>query len=77
MTETEQAQTLLNYLLSNVLRRPGIQLTAQSSLVASGLIDSFALVDVLTKLEEVTEKALFGSRWVSTDSDLGGNPLSG
>jgi len=26
MTETEQAQALLNYLSSNVLRRPGIQL---------------------------------------------------
>ena len=45
MTETEQAQALLNYLSSNVLRRPGIQLTGDSSLVASGLIDSFALVD--------------------------------
>ena len=55
MTETEHAQALLSYLSSNVLRRPGIQLTADSSLVASGLIDSFALVDVLFKLEEVTE----------------------
>ena len=30
MTETEQAQTLLNYLSSNVLRRPGIQLKSGS-----------------------------------------------
>jgi len=51
MTETEQAQALLNYLLANVLRRRDIHLTADSSLVASGLIDSFALVDVLVKLE--------------------------
>ena len=39
MTETEQAQALLNYLSSNVLLRPGIKLTADSSLVVSGLID--------------------------------------
>ena len=54
MNETEQAQALLNYLLTEVVRRPGTKLSADSSLVASGLIDSFALVDVLTKLEEVT-----------------------
>ncbi len=55
MNETDQAQALLSYLLTNVVRRPGMQLTADSSLVASGLIDSFALVDVLTKLEEIVE----------------------
>ena len=55
MNETEQAQEILNYLLTNVIRRPGVQLTADSSLVASGIVDSFALVDVLTKLEDVTE----------------------
>jgi acyl carrier protein len=54
MSESEQAQALISYLLSNIVRRPSVQLTADSSLVASGLVDSFALVDVLTKLEEVT-----------------------
>jgi len=69
MTETEQAQALLNYLSSNVLRRPGIQLKADSSLVASGLIDSFALVDVLLKLEEVTEMRIPAGKVQPKDMD--------
>jgi len=54
MTEAEKAQALLSYLLSDVVKRSDIKLTVDSSLVASGLIDSFALVDILMKLEEVT-----------------------
>ena len=69
MTETEQAQALLNYLSSNMVRRPDIQLTADSSLVASGLIDSFALVDVLIKLEEVTEMRIPAGKVQPKDMD--------
>jgi acyl carrier protein len=70
MTETEQAQALLNYLSSNVLRRRrDIQLTADSSLVASGLIDSFALVDVLVKLEEVAEMRIPAGKVQPKDMD--------
>jgi len=69
MTETEQAQALLNYLSANVLRRRDIQLTADSSLVASGLIDSFALVDVLVKLEEVSEMRIPAGKVQPKDMD--------
>jgi acyl carrier protein len=69
MTETEQAQALLNYLSSNVLRRRDIQLTADSSLVASGLIDSFALVDVLVKLEEVSQMRIAAGKVRPKDMD--------
>ncbi len=69
MTETEQAQALLNYLSANVLRRRDIQLTADSSLVASGLIDSFALVDVLVKLEEVSEVRIPAGKVQPKDMD--------
>ena len=69
MTETEQAQALLNYLSANVLRRRDIQLTADSSLVASGLIDSFALVDVLVKLEEASEMRIPAGKVQPKDMD--------
>ena len=69
MTEAEQAQALLDYLSSNVLRRRDIQLTADSSLVASGLIDSFALVDVLVKLEEVSEMRIPAGKVRPKDMD--------
>jgi acyl carrier protein len=69
MNEIEQAQAILDYLVSHVVRRPGIQLTADSSLVASGLIDSFALVDVLTKLEEVTATRISAGKVQPKDMD--------
>ena len=69
MTETEQAQALLNYLSANVLRRQDILLTADSSLVASGLIDSFALVDVLVKLQEVSEMRIPAGKVQPKDMD--------
>ena len=45
---------MLDYVVRDVIRRPGISLSADSPLVSSGLIDSFALVDLLAKLEDVT-----------------------
>ena len=54
MDGATQAQSLLNYVIHEVVRRPGIVLTADSPLVSSGLVDSLALVDILTKLEDVT-----------------------
>ena len=69
MTEAEQAQALLDYLLSEVVRRPKIELNADSSLVASGLIDSFALVDVLLKVEDVTNLRIPASKVQPKDMD--------
>jgi len=60
---------MLNYLQADVLRSPTIQLTADSSLVASGLIDSFALVDVLIKLEEVTNLRIPAGKVQPQDMD--------
>ena len=51
---TEQAHEIINYVLSEVIRRPGVQIDEDTKLVSSGLIDSLALVDILFKLEDVT-----------------------
>jgi len=69
MTEAQQAEALLNYLSMNVIRQPGVQLTADSSLIKSGLIDSFALVDLLTKLEDVTSLRIPASKVQPKDMD--------
>ncbi len=65
----DEAQAMIDYLLANVVRRPGVALTADSSLVASGLIDSFALVDVLTKLEDVTNMRIPAGKVQPKDMD--------
>jgi acyl carrier protein len=69
MTEAEQAQALIDYLLKNVLRRSDFQLKPDTSLVASGLIDSFALVDVLTRLEDVTDLRIPAGKVQPKDMD--------
>jgi acyl carrier protein len=52
--ESMQVAELIEYIRQSVMRSPNAQLTADTPLVSSGLIDSFALVDILVKLEEVT-----------------------
>jgi acyl carrier protein len=69
MTEAEQVQAIIEYLLANVVRRPNVQLKPDSSLVASGLIDSFALVDVLAKLEDVTSLRIPAGKVQPKDMD--------
>ena len=45
---------MIDYVLHRVIRRPGVQITEDSPLVSSGLIDSLALVQILMHLEDVT-----------------------
>ena len=54
LKQHEQAQQMIDYIAREVIRRPGIEITKETPLVSSGLIDSLALVGVLTKLEDVT-----------------------
>ena len=69
MNDSEQAAAMLDYLLARVVPRLNIELTADSSLVASGLIDSFALVDVLVKLEDVTNMRIPAGKVQPKDMD--------
>lgn len=50
----DQQQQIIEYIVRQLIRRPGISIDATTKLVSSGLIDSLALVDVLAKLEDVT-----------------------
>jgi acyl carrier protein len=52
--ETEQMIALVEALI----RRPGITIDENTSLVSSGLIDSMALVDLLLNLEDLTHKRI-------------------
>jgi acyl carrier protein len=68
MNEAEQVQELLAY-IKQLIRRPNIELTAEAPLVSSGLIDSFALVDILGKLEEVTNMRIPAGKVQPKDMD--------
>jgi acyl carrier protein len=51
----EQAQQMIDYVVREVIRRPSIQIGENTPLVSSGLIDSLALVNILLKLEDITQ----------------------
>ena len=53
--QKNQAQQMIAYIVDEVIRRPGIHITEDTPLISSGLIDSLALVNILLKLEDITE----------------------
>lgn len=69
MNEAKQVQELIDYITQKVIRRGGVSITADSRLVSSGLIDSFALVDILVKVEDVTNMRIPASKVQPKDMD--------
>jgi acyl carrier protein len=51
---TEQAQQMIDHVI-HVIGKPGMEIDESTPLVSSGLIDSMALVDLLMKLEDMTQ----------------------
>jgi acyl carrier protein len=50
----ETTEQMIEYIVEEIVRRPGVKVDEDTPLVSSGLIDSLALVDILLKLEDVT-----------------------
>ena len=66
---TEHARQIIEYITTEIIRRPGIQIDEDTALVSSGLIDSFALVDILLKLEDVTRLRIPAGKVQPKDMD--------
>jgi acyl carrier protein len=58
---TSETQQMLDE-VAKLIRKPGLQLDETTPLVSSGLIDSMTLVDLLLKLEDVTNKRIPAGR---------------
>ena len=65
----EQAQQMIDYVVREVIRRPGVEITEDSPLVSSGLIDSLALVNILLQLEDVTRMRIPAAKVQPKDMD--------
>ena len=65
----EPSQRMIDYIVRQVLRRPGVKIEEDTPLVSSGLIDSLALVDILLKLEEVTSRRIPAGKVQAKDMD--------
>jgi len=51
---TPEAQEMAAH-ITQLIRKPNVSIEEQTPLVSSGLIDSMALVDLLLKLEDLTQ----------------------
>jgi acyl carrier protein len=69
MTELSAAQQLVSYIKAKVVRDSTLEITEDTSLVSSGLVDSFALVDLLLHLEKVTRRRIRPGRLTPRDMD--------
>ena len=65
----EMAAAMRDYIVGEVIRRPKVELSEDTPLVSSGLIDSMALVDILMKLEDVTRKRIPAGKVQPKDMD--------
>lgn len=55
---TDQTQEMIDFIVREILRKPGVQIADDTALVSSGLVDSLALVDILVKLEQITGRRI-------------------
>jgi acyl carrier protein len=65
----EQRKKMIEYIVREVMRRPDTQIEESTSLVSSGLIDSLALVDILLKLEDLTNMRIPAGKVQAKDMD--------
>jgi len=65
----DKAQQIIDYIAHEVIRRPGIRIDQDTPLVSSGLIDSFALVEILMFLEDVTNMRIPAGKVQTKDMD--------
>ena len=49
-----QSQQIIEFIVHEIVRRPDVQITEDTALVSSGLVDSLALGEILMKLENIT-----------------------
>jgi acyl carrier protein len=63
------SQQMIDYIVREVIRRPGVEITEDTPLVSSGIIDSLALVNILLQLEDVTGMRIPASKVQPKDMD--------
>lgn len=65
---TPESQQMIAYIVE-LIRKPGFSIDENTPLVSSGLIDSMALVDLLLKLEDLTNRRIPAGKVQPKDMD--------
>lgn len=62
-----QARALIDFIVQEITRQPELTLDEDTPLISSGLIDSFALVELVVALERVTARRIPAGRLDPSD----------
>jgi acyl carrier protein len=69
MASSPEAQALIDYVKQNMLMNAGAAIAEDTPLVSSGLVDSFALIEMLVELERVTKRRISPGKVGAKDMD--------
>ena len=69
MNPDQHGTAMIEYLKRDILRNRTLDLGMDTPLVSSGLVDSFALIDVLLELEKITSRRIPAGRVSPKDLD--------
>ncbi|OLC38401.1 MAG: hypothetical protein AUH75_10920 [Gemmatimonadetes bacterium 13_1_40CM_4_65_7] len=65
----DHGRRMIEYIGQELLRRPDTQIDGTTPLISSGLIDSLELVDIVLKLEELTNLRIPAGKVQAKDMD--------
>ena len=63
------AQAMLDFLKSRIVRDSNVRIELDTPLISSGLVDSFAVIEVLQELENITDRRISPADVAPTDLD--------
>ncbi|MGA9353460.1 MAG: hypothetical protein WBV46_07190 [Terriglobales bacterium] len=66
---SEQMKQLMTYIAEKVMKGKGAAINEDTALVSSGLIDSFALIEVFLELQKVAGRKVSASKVQAKDMD--------
>jgi acyl carrier protein len=66
---SEQMKQLTGYIADKVMKGKGAQINEDTPLVSSGLIDSFALIEIFLELQKVAGRKVPASKVQAKDMD--------
>lgn len=66
---SEQMKQLTTYIAEKVMKGKGAAINEDTALVSSGLIDSFALIEVFLELQKVAGRKVSASKVQAKDMD--------
>jgi acyl carrier protein len=69
MARSTEAQAMIDYVKKNLLMDASDEIDEDTPLVSSGLVDSFALIEVLLELEKVTKRKISPGKVGAKDMD--------